>query len=215
MQSSSVESAGRLVSSKINYDVNTVARTLEEALTENGIPLVELVEESPVLLVFLRHAGCTFCREALSDISISRDRIEGDGVKIVLVHLGDRAEMKKVVARYGLSDLERICDPEHKLYGAFGLKRGTWARVYGPKVWLRGLIAGMFRGHGFDWPAADYTQMPGVFYIDKGLVLKSYRHKTAADRPCYEDLCADPAQTFNLKESGKIKHSGTKHKGNS
>lgn len=175
---------------KPDYDVNSVARTLEEARTENGIPFVGLVDQSPVLLVFLRHAGCTFCREALSDISVARDRIEADGVRIVLVHLGDRAEMKKVVARYGLSDLERICDPDHRLYGAFGLKRGSWSRAYGPRVWLQG-IAGLFRGHGFAWPArdVDYTQMPGVFYIDRGLVLKSYRPKTAADRPCYKDLC--------------------------
>lgn len=194
MQYSSVESAGRRLVTRTTYDVNSVARTLEAAHTENGIPFVELVEESPVLLVFLRHAGCTFCREALSDISVSRDRIEADGVRIVLVHLGDRAEMKKIVARYGLSDLERVCDPDHRLYEAFGLKRGSWDKVYGPKVWVRGIIAGLFRGHGFEWPVADYTQMPGVFFIDKGLVLKSYRHKSAADRPCYEDLCADPTE---------------------
>jgi peroxiredoxin len=194
MQYSSVESAGRKLITKTTYDVDSVARTLEEAHTENGVPFVELVEESPVLLVFLRHAGCTFCREALSDISVSRDRIEADGVRIVLVHLGDRAEMKKIVARYGLSDLERVCDPDHRLYEAFGLKRGSWDKVYGPKVWMRGIIAGLFRGHGFEWPVADYTQMPGVFYIEKGLVLKSYRHKSAADRPCYEDLCTGPLE---------------------
>ncbi|MGP1310160.1 MAG: hypothetical protein ACTS27_08185, partial [Phycisphaerales bacterium] len=39
-----------------------------------------------LLLVFLRHAGCTFCREALADVAKRRRRIENAKVRIVLVH---------------------------------------------------------------------------------------------------------------------------------
>ncbi len=44
------------------WDVPRVADLLERTLTESGERLVDLVEASPVLLVFLRHAGCTFWR---------------------------------------------------------------------------------------------------------------------------------------------------------
>jgi len=46
-----------------------LVQTLDTAVTQSGERLVELSEMSPVLLVFLRHAGCTFCREALADFA--------------------------------------------------------------------------------------------------------------------------------------------------
>lgn len=175
----------------VALDVPALAGVLDRARTESGQPLVGLVEASPVLLVFLRHAGCTFCREALGDIAATRQEIEAGGARIVLVHMGDRSEMQRVIAHYGLSDVERICDPEQRLYDAFGLVKGNWRQLYGPKIWLRGMIAGLMRGHGISMPVADATQMPGVFYIEKGWVVRRFRHKSAADRPCYADLCAD------------------------
>ena len=180
--------------STLEFDIPAVAGTLELAQTDSGKMLVDLVEATPVLLVFLRHAGCTFCREALGDLAAIRQEIESSGTRIVLVHMGDRAEIRKVIARYGLSDLERICDPERRLYDAFGLIKGTWRQLYGPKVWVRGVIAGLFRGHGLGKPVADATQMPGVFYIDKAWIVRRFRHKSAADRPCYRDLCHDSVE---------------------
>src|SRR3954453_10210568 len=113
-------------------DLTAMAETLEQVHTETGVAFIDLVESSPVLLVFLRYAGCTFCREALSDIAVARDEIEAGGARIVLVHMGDRAQIKKVIARYGLADVERICDPDRRLYRMFGLKRGSWFQLFGP-----------------------------------------------------------------------------------
>jgi hypothetical protein len=42
--------------------------------------------------------------------------------------------------------------------------------------------------------AGDGFQMPGVFLIFKGEVIRSYRHHTAADRPDYINL-ADAQQS--------------------
>ena len=181
--------------SSLKFDIPAIESTLERAQTDSGKALLDLIEASPVLLVFLRHAGCTFCREALGDIAAIRHEIESSGTRIVLVHMGDRAEIRTVIARYKLSDLERICDPEQRLYDAFGLLKGSWRQLYGPKVWIRGVIVGLFRGHGLNKPVVDATQMPGVFYIDKAWIVRRFRHKSAADRPCYTDLCQDSAQT--------------------
>ena len=184
----------------LEFDIPGVESTLQGAYADSGRALLDFVEASPVLLVFLRHAGCTFCREALSDIAAVRNEIESAGTRIVLVHMGDRAEIRNVIARYGLSDLECVCDPEQRLYNAFGLVKGSWGQLFGPKVWFRGVIAGLFRGHGLGKPVVDETQMPGVFYIDKAWIVRRFRHKSAADRPCYTDLCNDSAQT-NLEDT--------------
>jgi hypothetical protein len=44
-----------------------MAAVLREYRTETGRTLLELVDESPVLLIFLRHFGCSFCRQTLDD----------------------------------------------------------------------------------------------------------------------------------------------------
>jgi peroxiredoxin len=173
-----------------DWDVSGVASVLERASTDSGERLVDLVQACPVLLVFLRHAGCTFCREAVSDIAKVRGEIESNGTRIVLVHLADRSGIEQLVQRHSLSDVDRICDTDQELYRAFGLKKGSWRQLFGPKVWTRGLIAAVARGHGLGRPVADATQMPGVFFLDQGLVASAYRHRSAADRPCYTSLCA-------------------------
>ena len=177
-----------------SLDALAVARTLEQAITENGTPLTDLVDASPVLLVFLRHAGCTFCREALGDIAASRAEIESSGTRIVLIHMGDRAQMNLMVERYGVADLERICDPDRTLYKAFGLRTGSIPQLIGPKVWLRGLLSGLLFRHGIGLPAADFRQMPGVFYIRQSSIAQRFRHRSSSDRPPYTHLCGVPGQ---------------------
>ena len=165
-----------------------LAHLLEETVTESGRSFISLVEESPVLLVFLRHAGCTFCREALGDIARDRAEIEASGTRIVLVHMGDRAEIQQVIAKYGLSELERICDRDQRLYQGFGLKRGSLGQLFGIKVWWRTLIAAFWGGHGWGRPVADPMQMPGVFLVDHGMIANRFRHRSAADKPSYVAL---------------------------
>ena len=67
---------------------------LSEMVLNTGETLFDYSLRQPVLLVFLRHFGCTFCREALSDISKKRSEIEEQGSRIVFVHMtsGDIAE---------------------------------------------------------------------------------------------------------------------------
>ena len=65
-----------------------VVLALASVRTESGRSLLELVEASPVLLIFLRHFGCSFCRQAISDISELKDELERRGVRPVFVHLG-------------------------------------------------------------------------------------------------------------------------------
>ena len=167
-----------------------LARTIEGTLTQSGERLVKLSETSPVLLVFLRHAGCTFCREALGDIARERRAIEATGTRIVLVHMGDSEAIQKLSARYGLGDVNRICDPDRVLYKAFGLKRGRIFQLFGPKVFWRGFVAGALLRHGIGRPSADSAQMPGLFLIDRSGIIRRFRHQTAADRPDYATICS-------------------------
>ena len=155
------------------------------ARTNRGVTLGNLSCSAPVLLIFLRHAGCPFSREALADIAARRPDIEAAQTTIVLAHMGGPEEGRKVFGNHGLDDLHQISDPCRGLYRAFGLRRGGLWKLFGPKVWLRSLEACVMHRHGFGRPTGDGLQMPGMFLIFHGQVLRSFRHQSVADRPDY------------------------------
>lgn len=102
--------------------------------------------------------------------------------------MGSDAEAEAFLARYGLPDVARVSDPERVLYRAFELKRGSIAQVLGLSVIWRGIQAVLFEGHGLGRLVGDGWQMPGVFLVDKGQIVRSFRHRSIADRPVYEYL---------------------------
>ncbi|MEO7962475.1 MAG: hypothetical protein ABIT38_01045, partial [Gemmatimonadaceae bacterium] len=61
---------------------------MARAISNEGTSLLALSNDKPRLVVFLRHGGCTFCKEALADLRQQRRGIEAAGVEIVLVHMG-------------------------------------------------------------------------------------------------------------------------------
>jgi hypothetical protein len=93
---------------------------------------------------------------------------------------------------YGLGDVAAISDAERRLYRGLGLRRGTLAQLLGWSVWWRGARA-FFSGHLVGMLEGDGTQMPGVFLIRDGRVVRRFLHATAADRPDYAELCRIPA----------------------
>jgi peroxiredoxin len=173
-------------------DLPDEATLLAEARTSAGSSLAEMSRNQPVLVVFLRHAGCTFCREALADLSSRRAEIERDGTKIALVHMGTPESFAPFAGGYGLGDVAAISDAERRLYRGLGLRRGTLAQLLGWSVWWRGARA-FFSGHLVGMLEGDGTQMPGVFLIRDGRVVRRFLHATAADRPDYAELCRIPA----------------------
>jgi peroxiredoxin len=157
----------------------------ETPCTNQPATLGQLTEQRPLLLVFLRHLGCTFCREALADLARHRQEIDGKGVTIGLVHLVEEPVAKPFFEKYGLADLPRFSDPLKALYQAFGLKRVGLLQMLGVKVWLRGFQSAVLEGHGFSGAQGDALQMPGVFLLHRRGVMGGYIHRTAADRPDY------------------------------
>ena len=160
--------------------------------THDGQALADLAGRSPLLIVFLRHGGCPFCRETLADLAARRSAIEGAGVTIVLVHMMDDDDAAELFARYDLHDLPRISDVERRLYDAFALKRGRVGEVVGPRVWWRGFKTAVLARHGFGKPAGDIFQLPGAFLLVQGQIVRAHRSRTSADRPNLDDLTACP-----------------------
>jgi peroxiredoxin len=159
-------------------------------LTNRKNSLRELSHQQPLFLVFLRHFGCTFCREAIGELREKRAAIEQDGARIVFVHMGSADEAERYFDKYGFENAQHVSDPDCLLYRHFSLERGSFGQLFGLKSWIRGFEAGILKGYGVGKLVGDGFRMPGVFLIYQGKLLKAYRHSHAADRPDYESLAS-------------------------
>ena len=166
---------------------NSLAEVLGAYCAESGRTLLDLTEESPVLLLFLRHFGCSFCRETLDRVSQVRAELEAKGIRPVFVHLGTPERAKPYFDYYNLSDVERVSNPDASLYQhpVFGLGRtNPFSHFFKPAV-VKAWVTGAIRSYGIGMIKEDAGQMPGVFYLRDGKIADFYRYRTIADRPDY------------------------------
>jgi peroxiredoxin len=166
-----------------------------------GQTLNEFSSDRPVLVAFLRHSGCTFCRELLSDLARRRSEIDAAGIAIVLVHLEQDADVAELAARYGLADIPRIADPQQQLYEAFNLRRMSPIEMLNPAVWLGGFRTAVLKRHGFGRVKGDVLQMPGVFLIRNGKIIAGYRHKSPASACDLQPLITAAVQPAEARSS--------------
>ncbi len=167
-----------------------IAETLALIRTESGGNLLALVEASPVLLIFLRHFGCAYCRQAISDVADLKDELAARGVRPVFVHLGTPERARPFFEYYGIGDVERVSDPEARVYRApvFAVERKSLLMtLLPPKVWW-GWLKGAFFKHGMGAMKEDPGQMQGLFFLKGRKIVRQFRYKTMADEPDYLKL---------------------------
>jgi peroxiredoxin len=150
-------------------------------------PLRSLDPALPVLVVFLRSFGCTFCREAMADVAAAKSELQSAGTQIAFVHGGSPEEAAPWFSKYGLDDVTQVSDPDLSHYRAFGLARTGVQALVDPKVWARGAVCALSHGFGVQTPAM-MRQLPGVFVIRSGEIVTEFRHSSPADRPEYVAL---------------------------
>jgi hypothetical protein len=152
--------------------------------------LSNLSADRPVLLVCLRHLGCAFSREALADLQQQRAAIEESGARLVIAHLEPPSTAEPMLQRYGLGDVATISDPSADVYASCGLERGRVSQLIGPRVLWRWLTVALVDRRGAGWTGADVRRMPGAFLIERGEIVRAFRHEHTSDRPDYAALCS-------------------------
>ena len=174
---------------------------LERITLNTGEKLAEISENQPVLLVFLRHFGCVFCKEALSDIQEKREEIEAKGARIIFVHMAENEIADKYFEAFKLTGLTHISDPNQEYYKAFRITKGSFSQLYGLRTWVRGYAANKKNGFKLEVSKqlGDSTQMPGIFLLQNREIKQSYIHRMASDRPDYLKLVETCCQPSNEK----------------
>ena len=173
----------------VKTDSAALIALLERTRTESGKTLLALVDDRPVLLVFLRHFGCAFCRQAIDDVSKIRPELTSRGVQVAFVHLGSPERAKPYFDYYKLSDVERVSNPDGSLYRdpVFALARVSIFQLFRPAVWIAWVRGAIFK-YRIGLLKEDIQQMPGVFFLKDRAIANLYRHHTIADRPDYLKL---------------------------
>jgi peroxiredoxin len=161
--------------------------TLSLLKTNKGNNVKQLSEIQPILLVFLRHFGCVFCKESMYDIAKKSDVFKSENIKVVLVHMADYATAEEYLRKFNLTDTEHISDPDCKYYTAFGLVKGSFSQLFGFKTWVRGfeLVANK-QLLSDSKRIGDGLQMPGIFLIKNGAIAESFIHQSVADKPDFD-----------------------------
>jgi len=162
--------------------------SLEKIKTTQGYDLASLSSRSCVFLVFLRHFGCIFCKEALLDLASRHKKLKEKGVQLVFVHMAPVDVAEKYFDKFNVKNYDHISDPKCELYKEFGLKKGAFTQLYGLQTWIRGYKIRQ-EGIPFELPTVgDSLQMPGIFTICDKKIKDSYIHRVISDKPDYDML---------------------------
>jgi len=165
-----------------------LADELRNTRLASGESLWDASFRQPLLIVFVRHMGCAFCREALSDIHQQGEQITSAGAIPVIVHQGSTEAIQRLLDRYGLKDVATVSDPDRRLFRAFELPLGSVRQIFGWRTFWRALAEGVVFRHGFGRIVGDPRQLAGAFLVHRGEIVRSFRSQTSADRTNYAEL---------------------------
>ncbi len=154
-------------------------------LNLRGNTLRAEVGESETLLVFLRHLGCLFSRELVSDIRFKHYSAGGFLPTVFFF----QAEAEKGLDFFNTywPEARAIADPDHQFYPAFGIQRASLNQMVGPEplaCGVRATLKGNFAGKS----TGDVRTMPGMFLVRGSMVLWEHKFRHIGDHPDLDSI---------------------------
>lgn len=164
------------------------AKALGSPVTGVGIlpgTLRDQLGDSPMLLVFLRHFGCLFCREMVGELRRTAEA-NPDYPDVLFFFQGTATEGRAFLRRYWPA-ARAVADPGLEFYEMLGVRQASLMEALGPKV-----IASRKRARdgGYEGGArsGDIWRMPGLFAVQGERVLWQHDAAHAADHPDFEAI---------------------------
>jgi peroxiredoxin len=161
------------------------------------VRLGELWRQQPVVLVFLRHYGCVFCRAHAVQLHHARERFAAAGARLALVGQGTPDDANRFRRAQSI-DVPVYADPERRAYEGAGTKMATLSELLHPLIVARaikhtvssrvrqGSIA-VHQGRIVDHPA----QLGGVLAIaPDGSIRYAHMSEDASDIPPVNEVLA-------------------------
>lgn len=147
--------------------------------------LRDQVGSLPALLVFLRHFGCIFCRQMVSELRRASE--QSPGFPPVLFFFQDSPTEGRVFLSRYWPGARAVADRERRFYEAFDVTRGTLLQLFGPSIWSSGRRA-RAQGHRQGRAGSDPWMMPGIFWVEDGAIVWRHRFRHAGDQPDFPQI---------------------------
>jgi peroxiredoxin len=160
--------------------------------------LSEAWERQPVLVIFLRHFGCSCTWRRLDALANDSERVLGLGAGIVLVSQAEPERSAAFAEHRGIG-FQMLCDPHRAAYRAYGLGDGSLDQiVYREMNVAEGLeMADRFRAQG-RYLVDSPWQLAGEFIVEPGGLVKfAHRYAHCNDFP-------DPLTIFKFLGATKM-----------
>jgi peroxiredoxin len=157
-------------------------------MSGSTLHLRDVWANSPAIIVFLRHAGCSCARDRVARLKQEYAAYQEAGINVVAIGQGEPARARRFALQHGLP-CPLLCDPARHAYEAYGLLEGRPSQVvYGmPDEFLRCDVktGADFQDsrRGTQSAAVDNPfQLPGEFVVDQqGVLCLTYRSQYCAD----------------------------------
>ena len=159
---------------------------LDQFKTNKGFTIYEMSFVKPIMVVFIRHTGCLFCKETLSDINKNWKKILKNGTEIVIVHHSDSISFQNLIEKYNISKIPYIVDKDRILYKALNLKEVTFKNMINLKT-IVGSFRAILNGNFQTKSTGNEKQLGGVFLIFKGEFVKKFIYNTPSDNVNYSE----------------------------
>jgi peroxiredoxin len=133
-----------------------------------------------LLLVFLRHFSCLFCKAQIGDLKAHYQQIRDAGYDVAAVGQGSEARAARFAEDNHLP-FPVFGDKQRETYNAYGLTSDRFGSFLVPDAYRAGIKA-LMGGYLPGMPEGSLTQNPGVFLIDRdGRILRERIGQHAGD----------------------------------
>ena len=117
-----------------------------------------------------------------------RERFEEAGAGVTLIGLGSPQQASAFCAERHVG-VDCVTSPDRSAHRAYGLRRGSFDQVAGPRVWLPWLRNQLGERHQGRFGQGDVAQLPGTFVVDPvGIVRYAHRGTRSNDVPSNEEV---------------------------
>jgi peroxiredoxin len=147
--------------------------------------------DRPVVLALMRHFGCIFCKQQVSQLRTIVSAIHEAGAELVIVGSGSPQMASFFAEDYDITT-PVLTDPTRAVYGLLEVRRPHRLAFVDPRVFVSSLLA-LAQGHrqvfGAESELGDTTQLGGVFIVRPGGdVAWAHRSAFAGDHPSNDEV---------------------------
>jgi peroxiredoxin len=165
-----------------------------------SVLLAQFWQREPVVLFFVRHVGCVFCREQVRSLAQRYADIRAHGAEVIAIIPTDPINAGRF-ARSMRLPYPVLCDTPRRAFAAFGLYETTIGQLAQPDVVLR-TARQLARGNipVVNPFSSSLTQLGGIFIIGSDGVVRLGHAATPVFTYPSVDTCLAVLDTMQVSQ---------------